>query len=484
MMEAPSPNTAEKAIRAKEYIAKLQKTLTPDNYKRFLGIMSRFKKRQLTKRGLISEVDELFSDLNREDLIGGFEVFLPAGVTVDMIREGNSKCSTFSETYSRFGSTLEESVKPASTVLTATAPAAEPHASDWTNHPKRANSYVEEESLQPHKKIHFEESESIQPEIPIKEQQVSPFSSLSDRMESPTALADSNPWFGAPSVAPVPGGALEVPEELGAQSYSEKKVESDDLMVDFTYKVQLRFLEDGFPGKYHQFLNLITESRVSPSSYPAAIYQATQLLKDQPDLLSEFKAVIARVSFAGLLPPSPPAGASILAENAAVSSVKKAHHRKSKSMGSWANNMLAENSASVPCVPGSHSRKSSLTNGDSNNTSTASSPTHGAGRRSSIHHLHHRQQQQQHSAAPLSTLVNVSDRTPLLMTYEDWCREHARRTGTALEAGVPEIRATAGDDADGWPKFWKRVRQWMWKGTVFIGIVGCGALVMVGYIGM
>ncbi|KAJ3030418.1 UNVERIFIED_CONTAM: hypothetical protein HDU68_009122 [Siphonaria sp. JEL0065] len=243
--------------------------------------MGRFKKRQLTKRGLIAEVDDLFSD--RSDLISGFEVFLPAGVTVDMIREGNSKCSTFSDTYSRYGTVLEDSAVKQTTenspTRAATAPAAEPQTADWINHPKRANSTQELEHAQPHKKIHFEDSVIENPakdtlKCPLVENQLfeSPLGSFNERTISPV-LVDSNPWFGAASVAPLqavtPINGISAPSPI--EALSSQKADTDELMVDFTYK--LRFLEEASPEKYQQFLNLITESRVSPSSYPAVSFQ-------------------------------------------------------------------------------------------------------------------------------------------------------------------------------------------------------------------
>ncbi|KAJ3191100.1 hypothetical protein HDU82_003730, partial [Entophlyctis luteolus] len=80
-----SSDHPNKAARAKDYIRRLHAALTADEYKQFLGIMSRFKKRQLTKRKLISEIDDLLSaNSNGAELLSGFEVFLPAGVTVEM----------------------------------------------------------------------------------------------------------------------------------------------------------------------------------------------------------------------------------------------------------------------------------------------------------------------------------------------------------------------------------------------------------------
>ncbi|KAJ3285985.1 hypothetical protein HDU79_006914 [Rhizoclosmatium sp. JEL0117] len=464
---APStatPSTAnDKAARAKEYVVKLQRTLSPESYNNFLSIMSRFKKRQLTKRGLIAEVDELFSDLNREDLIHGFEVFLPAGVTVDMIREGNSKCSTFSDRYSSYGASLEESTKDAPTATTA--PAAEPADSVPQSHlsqhhlPKRANSTQDSELSQPHKKLHFEPVTFTTP-TPLFD---SPIGSLRESTTFPTL---ANPW------------STSLPSTTTQKQPSPPRTtNTDEAMVDFTYKLQLALIDH--PDKYARFLSLLSESRVSPSSYPAAIYQATQLLKEFPELLDEFKGVIARVSFAGLLPPSPTGvgggGGGIVTPPGGVSS-KRGHHRKSKSLGTWNLGGVGAGSGTNTTNGtggggGGHSRRGSESDGagwsfnGSGGSSLRSSPK-GKGETRDVRETR------------VDVGSGVTERTPLLMTYDDWCAEHARRS-LNNDSAVSGTNSSGSGSPRGWTAFWRKIGGWAVRGGLFVaGVVGCGVLVL------
>ncbi|KAJ3072309.1 hypothetical protein HDU98_003818, partial [Podochytrium sp. JEL0797] len=333
----PTTVSNEREKRAKEYVKRVEATLSTEEYKKFLGIMARFKKRQLTKRGLIAEVDDLFCDLDRAELLGGFEVFLPQGVTVDMVREGNSKCSTFSyASLSKESATnatpLEETdaIPPLPSPDTpTTAVAAEPPLAFV--HPKRVHSDPTDDSNP--KKPHLDSKTSTPvvldsadlPALPIQSsKQLHPHDHRSSfNTHKPASTASSGRRQSLSSVSD--GANVADP--------------SDELMIDFSYKVQMRFLEANTPEKYKTFLSLLSTSRASPSSYPAAIFQATQLLKSHPDLLSEFKSLVARVSFAGIQPAlissSPNSGGAPVVGGGASAAAGRKGHRKSKSLSTW-----------------------------------------------------------------------------------------------------------------------------------------------------
>ncbi|KAJ3350670.1 hypothetical protein HDU83_009493 [Entophlyctis luteolus] len=389
-----------KATRAKEYLRRLHSALTGPEYKQFLGIMSRFKKRQLTKRKLISEIDDLLSaNSNGAALLSGFEVFLPAGVTVEMVREGASKGSTHSEVYTQYAGS------------------------------------VFEEPLDAH-------SESVQ-EVPTIEIRTSGIvahaaegsSSMQMATELPSAMASSSRNKMAFDVhnqkAP-----------LASSTFIPKK--DPDAMASFSVKVQHEFRNS--PEKHEKFVSLISESRSSPSSYPGAIFQATQLLRSAPYLLAEFKDILAIASFGGISLSTPmktvsddvsgfanaprrfSCGSQI--DSASNGIAGSGRHRKSRSMSSWT--AYAEALRDVGA-----------------SAQVSAGPT-GAGRIEIV-------------------CGGANESTGLLMTYEQWVQEHARRSGlSATSSLVP----TTGGRGRWW--WW-----WWWMATA-VRAIGVGVGVGVG----
>ncbi|KAJ3257750.1 hypothetical protein HDU77_002546 [Chytriomyces hyalinus] len=442
--------TAARTTAAKNYVIKLQASLSDESYTKFLGIMSRYKKRQLTKRGLIAEVDDLFSDLDRPDLIGGFEVFLPIGVTVDMIREGNSKCSTYS-------ADTTTARKHESMVTSVLAPAAEPM------------------SIGP---VHTADIPAV-PATPTPTPTVNTVElalSVSSSLTTKVAVA-----------SPIESIEAEEEQEEHSQPSAVPKTSHAEQLEDFTYRLQMRFLELDTPEKYQKFLSLMAESKVSPSSYPAAIYQATQLLRDQPDLLADFKRVIASISFAGLLT-TPAVERTNISTTAAA---RNSRHRKSQSMGSWNASWLpADVNASLS---GAHAPVGNSTVSEEplpEGTVSGFEPDQYRTARSVLGQQENmelgpavaprRISGGYSKGRPVSMIVGASrshtlldvpptdERTPLLMTYEDWCLEHSRRSGTVGSNSA----STSGSGARS--KWWKR---WRWVGGVFMA----GALAFIGY---
>ncbi|KAI8621829.1 hypothetical protein BC830DRAFT_77244 [Chytriomyces sp. MP71] len=247
-MESPTrPPTGSSGVRtaaAKEYVGRLQATLSGDAYAKFVGIMARFKARQLTKRGLVSEMDDLFSDLDRPDLLAGFDVFLPHGVSVDQIREQNSKCSTYS--------TDTAAARASLTLATASVSTAPPTTL----------------SLQPHSQVSVIH-ENTSPPLPLAPaaeppKQVTRQSAENNLHKETISLSESGSigsslWFATQGSTSTQQASASVPEP---SSHA-------DQLDALTCKVQLRFVEMGTPEKYQDFLNLMAESKLRPSSYPA-----------------------------------------------------------------------------------------------------------------------------------------------------------------------------------------------------------------------
>ncbi|KAJ3237415.1 hypothetical protein HDU81_009513 [Chytriomyces hyalinus] len=440
--------TAARTTAAKNYVIKLQASLSDESYTKFLGIMTRYKKRQLTKRGLIAEVDDLFSDLDRPDLIGGFEVFLPIGVTVDMIREGNSKCSTYS-------ADTTTARKHESMVTSVLAPAAEPVSIG-----------------------------ALSKDIPAVPATPTPTPTVNTDELGPSVSSVTTKVTVA---SPVESMETEEEQDEHSQENSVPKTSHAEQLEDFTYRLQMRFLEVDTPEKYQKFLSLMAESKVSPSSYPAAIYQATQLLRDQPDLLADFKRVIASISFAGLLT-TPAVERTNISTTAAA---RNSRHRKSQSMGSWNANWLPAdvNSSSAgahPAVGNSTVSEEPLLEGsvsgfEADQYRTARSVLGQQESMESVPAVAPRRISGGYSKSrPVSMIVGASrshtlldvppadERTPLLMTYEDWCLEHSRRSGTMGS------NSASANGSGARSKWWKR---WRWVGGVFMA----GALAFIGY---
>ncbi|KAJ3414791.1 hypothetical protein HDV05_006038 [Chytridiales sp. JEL 0842] len=103
---APSPtpsNTSQTSGRnrnlAMGYVEMLQRELKEDLnvFQQFLGIMTRFKNKQISPQMLSLEVKELFTSVGRPELFDGFEVFMPRGPTPQRTPRGVESASPRSD---------------------------------------------------------------------------------------------------------------------------------------------------------------------------------------------------------------------------------------------------------------------------------------------------------------------------------------------------------------------------------------------------
>ncbi|KAJ3068357.1 hypothetical protein HDU98_008461 [Podochytrium sp. JEL0797] len=381
-----------------------------------------------------STIRILFSKLDRGELLGCFEVFLSHGTMVDMT----------------------DAFPPLPSPVTPTTAVAGEPPLEFV-HPKR---------------VHIDPANEINPKAAHLDFQIS----------TPVVLHSLDlPALPIQSYKPIhPHGHHSISQSNKSSSASSGRRQadpSDELMIDFSYKVQMRFLETNTPEKYKTFLSLLSTSRASPSSYPAAIFQATQLLKSHPDLLSEFRSLVARVSFAGIQPAltssSPSSGGAPVVCGSASAAAGRKGHRKSKSLSTWlgitpiGSEGVRDGSFSLPSVSTRHGRR----------RSGSKSPPH-------IEEIEGVPVRRDVVCASPTVVVDIpgaasvtglSERTPLLMSYEDWCVEHERRTVVVNTAGVESGVLMSANGVDGGRErgFLKRWGAWLWRGVMGVGVVGC-----------
>lgn len=226
---------------AVEYISAVQAQLSGQAFDHFMQIMMRFKRKELTRRGVVAEIDIFFSDIGFPDLISGFSVFLPPGLTVDMVRESNSTVSHGVNDKWDMESLVSNSSTDANMFYTGGAGAGSV-ARDVMFSYSGGVGYIAP-SAEPYERHHGGDID--------------------------TALYDSK---------------------------DKQQGELDTAInIPFLEKVKARFAASGNEQKYQELLDTIQECRTIPSSFPSII--GTDRLKilfsDQhPSLLAEFEAIL------------------------------------------------------------------------------------------------------------------------------------------------------------------------------------------------
>ncbi|KAI9348777.1 hypothetical protein DFJ73DRAFT_428811 [Zopfochytrium polystomum] len=102
-----SSSTYNKKDLAVHYLNQLRAELPEPAFAEFMNILTRFKRKELSRRAVVTEIDSLLCEAGHPELVNGFSVFLPRGWTMDSVREASSYASSADRDDSNTGSTAD-----------------------------------------------------------------------------------------------------------------------------------------------------------------------------------------------------------------------------------------------------------------------------------------------------------------------------------------------------------------------------------------